>query len=82
MDIKREDDGSLILSFFTEWDPPVKQISIIFPKKTTKDELLVALQDSGMILTKDIRYYTKKMLIEIYGYRSKSLLQQIYLKSL
>ena len=93
--IQKKEDGSTLLSFYTMFgpvksidltvpnddEPIVKRISIVFPKRTTKDELLTALQEGGMVLTKGVRYYTKAMLIEIYGYRSKSLLHQIYLKS-
>ena len=42
-----------------------------------KNELLIALQETGMVLTKGVQYYTKNMLIELYGYNSKRLLQEI-----
>ena len=94
--IQKKEDGSITLSFYTEFglvksidltdpnndEPQQKRISIIFPKRTTKDELLTALQEGGLVLTKGVRYYTKNMLIELYGYNSKRLLHQIYLKSL
>jgi hypothetical protein len=82
MEVQKKEDGSITLSFYTEL-PQQKKISIIFPKRTTKNELLIALQDGGgMVLTKGVQYYTKNMLIELYGYNSKRLLHQIYLKSL
>ena len=37
--IQKKEDGSITLSFYTD-EPIVKRISIVFPKRTTKDELL------------------------------------------
>lgn len=75
MEVQKKEDGSITLSFYT--GPQQKKISIIFPKRTTKNELLIALQETGMVLTKGVQYYTKNMLIELYGYNSKRLLQEI-----
>jgi hypothetical protein len=71
MEVQKKEDGSITLSFYT--GPQQKKISIIFPKRTTKNELLIALQETGMVLTKGVQYYTKNMLIELYGYNSKQL---------
>ena len=96
MDIQKNEDGSTTLSFYTMFglvksidltdpnddEPQQKKISIVFPKRTTKNELLIALQETGIVLIKGVQYYTKTMLIELYGYNSKRLLNEIYLKSL
>ena len=78
MDIQKKEDGTTILSFYTEQQ---KKISIVFEgagaNRVSKNELLIALQETGMVLTKGVQYYTKNMLIELYGYNSKRLLQEI-----
>ena len=78
MDIQKKEDGSITLSFYTEQQ---KKISIVFEgagaNRVSKNELLIALQETGMVLTKGVQYYTKNMLIELYGYNSKRLLQEI-----
>ena len=87
MDIRKKEDGSLILSFSLECsqserdEPQQKRISIVFDRKTTKNELLKALQEGGMELKEGIQYYTRNMLIELYGYNSKNILQQIDLNN-
>ena len=81
MDIRKNEDGSLILSFYTEWEPIVRRISIVFDRKTSKSELLKAMTESGMELKEGTQYYTKNMLIELYGYNSKKILQQIDLNN-
>jgi len=79
MDIQKKEDGSITLSFYTV--PQQKKISIVFEgagaNRVSKNELLIALQETGMVLTKGVQYYTKNMLIELYGYNSKRLLQEI-----
>ena len=87
MDIRKKEDGSLILSFSLECsqserdEPQQKRISIVFDRKTSKSELLKAMTESGMELKEGTQYYTKNMLIELYGYNSKKILQQIDLNN-
>ena len=81
MNIKQNSNGSTTINFKADWCEN-KDIFITIDKSDTKTDLFSSLEKVGFKITEGKKYYTHKMIAELVGYASKSVMEIEHLSRL